>query len=76
MGIGLGIFLAILGAVLYFGITENPAGLNLDAIGVIFMVAGAVVFVVTLLFSIMGGEPNGERRLPGREQRDHRDQQP
>lgn len=69
MGIGLGIFLAVIGAVLYFGITADVEGLNLDAIGIILMVAGAVIVVITLLYSAIRGDSGNEERLPGNDRR-------
>ncbi len=53
MGIGVGIFLTVIGAVLRFGITADVAGLNLDAIGAILMLAGIAVVVLTLLLMVM-----------------------
>lgn len=53
MGIGLGIFLVVIGAVLSYGITAEIAGLNLDAIGMIFMGAGVVVVVLTIILMMV-----------------------
>ncbi|GAA1781714.1 MULTISPECIES: DUF6458 family protein [Streptomonospora] len=53
MGIGLGIFLVVIGAVLAYGITAEIAGLNLDAIGMIFMVAGVAVVVLTIILMMV-----------------------
>ncbi|MDT0304812.1 DUF6458 family protein [Streptomonospora wellingtoniae] len=53
MGIGLGIFLVVIGAVLAYGITADIAGLDLDAIGMIFMVAGVAVVVLTIVFMVV-----------------------
>ncbi|WP_046470470.1 DUF6458 family protein [Allosalinactinospora lopnorensis] len=62
MGIGLGIFLIVIGAVLKFGITADVAALDLDAIGVIFMVAGAAVVILTIFMMILRREqPHHER---------------
>ncbi|GAA1080978.1 DUF6458 family protein [Nocardiopsis composta] len=52
MGIGLGIFLVVIGAVLTFGITAEVAGLDLDAIGMILMAAGAAVVVISIILMI------------------------
>ncbi|MFW5415803.1 hypothetical protein J0910_04165 [Nocardiopsis sp. CNT-189] len=52
MGIGLGIFLIVIGAVLAFGITADVAGLDLNAIGMILMAAGAAVVVITVILMI------------------------
>ncbi|QBI52082.1 DUF6458 family protein [Streptomonospora litoralis] len=53
MGIGLGIFLFVIGAVLSFGITAEIAGLDLNAIGTIFMAAGVVVVVLTIILMVV-----------------------
>ncbi|MDA2813094.1 DUF6458 family protein [Nocardiopsis sp. RSe5-2] len=49
MGIGLGIFLMIIGAVLTFGITADVPGLDLNAIGYILMAAGLAVVIISVL---------------------------
>ncbi|MDA8369132.1 MAG: DUF6458 family protein [Nocardiopsaceae bacterium] len=65
MGIGLGIFLIVIGAVLKFGITADVAGLDLSAIGIIFMLAGAAVIVLTLGIMASRGGRRDYRRPPG-----------
>ena len=49
MGIPVSLLLIAGGAILTWGVTEEPSGLNLDAIGVILMVVGIVGLVLTLL---------------------------
>ena len=49
MGIPVSLLLIAGGAILTWGITDEPSGLDLDAIGVILMVIGIVGFVLTLL---------------------------
>ena len=49
MGIPVSLLLIAGGAILTWGITDEPSGLNLDAIGVILMVIGIVGLVLTLL---------------------------
>jgi len=49
MGIPLSLLLIAGGAILTWGVTNEPSGLNLDAIGVILMVIGIVGLVLTLL---------------------------
>ena len=49
MGIPLSLILIAGGAILTWGVTSEPSGLNLDAIGVILMVIGIVGLVLTLL---------------------------
>jgi uncharacterized membrane protein YbhN (UPF0104 family) len=51
MGIGGGLFLIVLGAILVFGITgDNIWWLDLDAIGWILIAAGLAVLTLTLWF--------------------------
>ena len=49
MGIPVSLILIAAGAILTWGVTEEPSGLNLDAIGVVLMVVGIVGFVLTLM---------------------------
>lgn len=49
MGLGLGIFLLVVGAILAFAVQYDPAGLDLDTIGFILMGAG----VLTLLLAVL-----------------------
>lgn len=64
-GIGFGIFLVALGAILRYAVTAEVAGLDIGTVGVILMVAGAVLFLLSLFFvvwarqSAAGGPPPG-----------------
>ena len=49
MGLPVSLLLIAAGAILAWGVTDEPSGLNLDAIGVILIVIGIVGFVLTLL---------------------------
>ena len=49
-GIGFGIFLVALGAILRYAVTAELAGVDIGTVGVILMVAGLVVFVLSLFF--------------------------
>jgi hypothetical protein len=49
MGLPVSLILIAAGAILTWGITDEPSGLNLDAIGVILMVVGIVAFLLTML---------------------------
>jgi hypothetical protein len=49
MGVPLSLLLIATGAILTWGITNEPSGLNLDAIGVILMVIGIVALFISLL---------------------------
>lgn len=70
MGIGLGLFLVTLGAILKFAITADVPGVDLRAIGVILMVAGVVAVLFNLALMMRrrdqpaqggGAEYHGER---------------
>jgi hypothetical protein len=49
MGIGVSIFLIALGAILTFATDVSVSGLDLDVVGVVLMLAGALGLVLTLL---------------------------
>lgn len=49
MGIGASIFLIALGAILYFATDFDVAGVNIDTVGVILMVAGLLGLIASLV---------------------------
>lgn len=49
MGIGVGLFLVAVGAVLTFAVNVSTNGFNLNTIGIILMIVGAVGIVVELI---------------------------
>ncbi|WP_409484448.1 DUF6458 family protein [Arsenicicoccus dermatophilus] len=49
MGIGLGIFLLVVGAILRFAVADPIQGVDLQMIGTILMVAGALSLVLALI---------------------------
>ena len=49
MGLGVSLVLIAAGAILAWGITDEPSGLDLDAIGVILIVIGIIGFVLSML---------------------------
>ena len=53
-GIGFGIFLVAVGAILRYAVTAEVAGIDIGTVGVILMVAGAVLFFLSLFFVIWG----------------------
>ena len=57
MGIGISVFLIAVGAVLTFAVDATTEGFNLDTIGVILMVVGAVGLLVTMV--IFGSHRGG-----------------
>lgn len=48
MGIGLNTFLIAVGAILAFAVEATVAGLDIKAVGVILMIAGAIGLILTL----------------------------
>ncbi len=48
MTIGSGIFLVAVGAILRFAVSASVAGVDLDVVGAILMIAGAVGIVIGL----------------------------
>jgi nitrate reductase gamma subunit len=50
MSIGAGIALFVIGAILAFAVNVDVPGVSLDLIGYILMGAGAVVFILGLVF--------------------------
>jgi hypothetical protein len=49
MGIGTGIFLFVVGAILTFAINIEVAWIDLDLVGYLLMGAGVVVFLISLI---------------------------
>lgn len=50
MGIGASLFLFAVGAVLTWAIEVEARGIDLNLVGVILMIVGAIGFVVSMLF--------------------------
>jgi len=50
MGIGVGIFLIVVGAIMTFALDAKLAGINLDVVGWILMLAGAAGLVLFFYF--------------------------
>lgn len=57
-GLGFSIFLVALGAVLRYAVTAEVASIDIGTVGVILMVAGVVLFLVTLFFMLSGRPPS------------------
>lgn len=49
MGIGVSVFLLALGAILAFAVNASISGLDINVIGFILMVAGAIGLLMTML---------------------------
>ena len=50
MGIGVSILLIAAGAILIWGVTGEVAGIDIDAIGVILLIVGALGLVLSMIF--------------------------
>jgi hypothetical protein len=61
MGIGTGIFLLAVGAILRYAVTVHATGVNLHAVGDILMIVGIVGIVVSLFFWSSWGGFGGRR---------------
>ena len=65
MGVGVGIFLMVLGAILAFAVQTDVPGVNVNTLGVILLLIGLVAFVYSLIFwSTL--TPWGRRRVDAR----------
>lgn len=67
MGLGVGIFLIALGAILTFAVNTSPSGLNIHVVGVILMCVG----ILGILLSLIYWESWGGRRGYAREYTDY-----
>jgi len=50
MGLGVGIFLAAVGAVLAFAVTDNVSGVNIQTIGWILLIVGIIGVILSMIF--------------------------
>ncbi len=50
MGIGVSVFLLAVGAILAFAVDVSVQGLDLDTVGVILMIVGAIGLLLSALF--------------------------
>ena len=57
MGIGVSILLIAVGAILIWGVTGEVSGLDVDAIGVILLVVGALGLLLSMIFWSSWGGP-------------------
>ncbi|HLI55033.1 MAG TPA: hypothetical protein VKU88_11945 [Acidimicrobiales bacterium] len=62
MGIGTSIVVFAIGAILKFATTVHTSSFNIQTIGVILMIVGAVGFVLSLIFWASWGGFGGYRR--------------
>lgn len=64
MGIGVSIFLIAVGAILAFAVEVTVSGLDLQTVGLILLIVGAIGLVASLLFW-SSFSPNGRRQAGG-----------
>jgi len=62
MGIGTSIFLIAVGAILDFAVNVNTNGFNINTIGLILMIVGAIGLLLSLIFWGSWGGFGGYRR--------------
>jgi uncharacterized membrane protein len=67
MGIGVSIFLLAVGAILTFAVEVEASGFNINTIGVILMIAGAIGLLLTMLVFGRRDTTVGEERVVTRE---------
>jgi hypothetical protein len=73
MGIGTGIFLIALGAIVRYGVSDNINGVDLSVIGLILMIVGVIGLVISLLYANIWSRPRTgyvERERPVARERD------
>ncbi|WP_084965167.1 hypothetical protein [Thermoactinospora rubra] len=65
MGVGVSIFFATLGAILYFAIEPDVFGeaVHMDRIGLIFMIVGGVGIVLSVLLAPRRGRTSDDRLM-------------
>ncbi len=68
MSIAAAVFLAAVGAILYFAVDEEIAGIDLNTVGIILMGAGAVGLLLTMLMQF-GSRSRRTERVVEREGR-------
>ena len=62
MGLGVGIFLIAVGAILTFAVNASTSGVNIDAVGVILIVVGLVAILLDLVLWSSWGPGIARRR--------------
>ena len=62
MGLGVGIFLTAVGAILAFAVNASVSGIEIKTIGWILMIVGIAGIVLSMIFWSSWGGPGGVRR--------------
>ena len=66
MGIGTGIFLIAVGAILRYGVSDSVSGIDLPVIGLILMIVGVIGLLISLLYMTMWSRGRGTAPPPDR----------
>jgi hypothetical protein len=61
MGIGMSIFLIAVGAILAYAVNVSVSGVDLDLVGVILMIVGAVGLLVSLFWMTIWADRRRDR---------------
>jgi membrane-bound ClpP family serine protease len=69
MGIGTGIFLIVVGAILSFAVQDMISGVDLTMIGYICMVAGVLALIISLVINQQRANTTHTERIERREDR-------
>jgi hypothetical protein len=64
VGIGTGIFLIAVGAILRYGVSDSVKGVDLPVIGLILMIVGVIGLAISLLYMAMATRRNGPPDRP------------
>ncbi|MBJ7458893.1 MAG: hypothetical protein JHD02_06895 [Thermoleophilaceae bacterium] len=64
MTIGASIFLIAVGAILKFAVTETFAGIEIQVVGVILMIAGGIGLVIGLFLMAQGNKQPPQGPMP------------
>ena len=70
MGIGSGLFLIAIGAILYFAVNAEVSGIEISTIGLILMVVGIVGLVISLFFLSSSRRGPADRTVIREDRRD------
>jgi predicted anti-sigma-YlaC factor YlaD len=62
MGLGVGIFLTAIGAILAFAVSATVSGINIHTVGWILLIVGIGGIVLSMIFWSSWGGPGGVRR--------------
>ena len=62
MGLGVSLFLIAVGLILWLAVNVTTEGIDLNMVGIILVVVGAIGLLLSLLFWSSWGGPGGWRR--------------